>query len=692
MASSFSIAHVTPYPWEAQENEVNAYVERVTSELSQRGHRVLVLAPSRSQERVRASRKELRALRAQPESLLEATDQGTPRVIAVGEVLDVPSSARRRTSALSIDVARTVEEVLTTVELDFVHVHEPFAPSTSNAALRHSRALNVGSFHAPNERLLSTLVARRFVESFFGRLDARTASLPATAELMAKHFPGEYRLVPDGDGATAQLQEIYDGLAARRHPLGGDPALARRLAERPLIEVDLHMHTDHSGDRARAGAGRDRGDRSQRDLRGARGPRAGGAARSPPARQGDRRRGGQDRRSGRGDRSVHRGEDPPRPQPRGDRRGDQAPGGPRLRAASLRPHALGARLRAPADDHRRRRRDRGLQPARGDRRVQRGGLALRRQVSNPRGRRLGLARRPGPRFGPHQDARLRRAAGVPAVAAWRRHPHAPIFAALRAGAEVPADPRHPRIGAPRAQGAPPEAPAAHARKRWAEVAKAQLLVHRQGQDDASSNPSGSMPVTDDEIREKYLERAIRELNTLTRELQACPHCPRGNLMPVLGSGHPQADIMLLKYSALPSEIEEGVAFYGRAGGALMKSLKRLSIDPLAVYGTLCVKCPLSDASLADFACVSRVVEEIAIVAPKIIVVMGAEALGALNDMQIPLARPLTDTLGEVQPLTPTIDALYVPNIDDSLDEQDAKRDFWAAFRSLGDWYVAQPPY
>src|SRR6185503_14014609 len=101
--------------------------------------------------------------------------------------------------------------------------------------------------------------------------------------------------------------------------------------------------------------------------------------------------------------------------------------------------------------------------------------------------------------------------------------------------------------------------------------KAQVLVHLQGQGDPSSNPSGSMPVTDDEIREKYLERAIRELNTLTRELQACPYCPRGNLMPVLGSGHPQADIMLLKYAPMPSEIEEGVAFYGRAGSALMKS-------------------------------------------------------------------------------------------------------------------------
>jgi uracil-DNA glycosylase len=201
-----------------------------------------------------------------------------------------------------------------------------------------------------------------------------------------------------------------------------------------------------------------------------------------------------------------------------------------------------------------------------------------------------------------------------------------------------------------------------------------------------------MPLTDDEIREKYLERAIRELNNLTRELQSCEHCPRGNLMPVLGSGHPQADIMLLKHSAMPSEIEEGVAFYGRAGSAIMKSLKRLAIDPLTVYGTLCVKCPLSDASLADFACISRVTEEIAIVQPKIVVVMGADALATLGELDIPLARELAPRLGEIQQLTPAIDALYVQNLDESLDEQDAKREFWGAFRVLGDWYQALPPY
>jgi len=193
-----------------------------------------------------------------------------------------------------------------------------------------------------------------------------------------------------------------------------------------------------------------------------------------------------------------------------------------------------------------------------------------------------------------------------------------------------------------------------------------------------------MPATDDEIREKYLERAIRELNAFARELQACPHCPRGQLMPVLGSGHPQADVFLVKYSARPSEVEEGVAFYGRAGNALMRSLRRLAIDPLAVYGTLCVKCPVPRHA--------RGVGELAIVQPKIIVVMGSDALAVLSELDVPLRLELGPTIGEIQRYTPTIEALYVPGIDDSLDEESAKREFWTAFRVLGQWWADLPPY
>jgi uracil-DNA glycosylase len=213
----------------------------------------------------------------------------------------------------------------------------------------------------------------------------------------------------------------------------------------------------------------------------------------------------------------------------------------------------------------------------------------------------------------------------------------------------------------------------------------------QGQARPPSNPTG-VPATDDEIREKYLERAIRELNAFARRLGECSHCPRGQLMPVLGSGHPQADIFLVKYAARPSEVEEGVAFYGRTGNALMKSLKRLDIDPLAVYGTLCVKCPVADPAMADPGCVGRLVEELAIVQPKIVVVMGEDALNVVNELGVPLSRELSPVPGELQRFTPSIEALFVPNIDDALDEDGAKRAFWSAFRVLGQWWEDLPPY
>jgi uracil-DNA glycosylase family 4 len=216
-------------------------------------------------------------------------------------------------------------------------------------------------------------------------------------------------------------------------------------------------------------------------------------------------------------------------------------------------------------------------------------------------------------------------------------------------------------------------------------------MHREGQRPPEAK-SADVPATDDEIREKYLERAIRELNAFTRELQSCQHCPRGNLMPVLGSGHPQADIFLLKYSARPAEVEEGVAFYGRAGGALMKSLKRLGIDPLSVYGTLCVKCPVSDPALADPACLARLIEELAIVDPKIVVVMGEAALAVLNDQDVPLGDEVAAQPGVIQRLTPSIEALYVPDIDEALDDDASKRAFWRAFKVLGEWYADLPPY
>jgi glycosyltransferase involved in cell wall biosynthesis len=397
-----AIAHVTPFPWEDR-HEVNLHVARVAAELAARGHAVLIVAPSRSAGRVRDGRRAVRdGIVAEP---------GAVEVVAVGEAIGQPLNGRSR-ATLPIDVSRTIEQLLDETALDICHVHEPWVPSVASVALRHSRALNAGTFHAPAERLIATQVARKLVELVFGRLDARLASFGATRDLLMRAFPAHYdvllpgadvedaapdddrvligfaddeergalrlflralrrlddndpfdvvvrsargpssstplraglrervRFVESGDpfaganlavagsdgarpapamllraiGAGAvplapslavyeevlaegergmlfaaddaetmgaqlrrlvgdrelrtrlraaasplreelrwshvadRLEQVYERIVARRHPIEGDAAIAKRLVKRPVIDVDLHMHTDHSHD------------------------------------------------------------------------------------------------------------------------------------------------------------------------------------------------------------------------------------------------------------------------------------------------------------------------------------------------------------------------------------------------------------------------------------------------------------
>jgi uracil-DNA glycosylase len=196
-------------------------------------------------------------------------------------------------------------------------------------------------------------------------------------------------------------------------------------------------------------------------------------------------------------------------------------------------------------------------------------------------------------------------------------------------------------------------------------------------------PVTSVPT--DEIYEKYLQKAITEINELGDQVT---RASGGGGTPVVGSGHPLGDVFLLKHRPQPAELQEGVAFYGRSGQAILKSLQRLRVDPLSIYGTNCLKFADEDEEEAR----AFLVRELHIVQPKLVVVMGEDALRFLNAVEFPLADPLEERLGEVQRFTPTIEALYVPDIDASLDEQPAKTRFWNAFKALGAWWAELPPY
>jgi glycosyltransferase involved in cell wall biosynthesis len=232
VSERFAIAQVTPYAWEAQ-HDVNRHVARVADELAARGHQVLIVAPSQSAGLVRDSRRAIRAAADEPARLLEGTGDGVPRLLGVGEVLPF-SPSRKRAVSLPIDVARTIEQLFSVAPLDLAHIHESFAPSAASAALRHSRALNVGSFHSTTERVLSTQVARRVVELFLGRLDARVASYAATREQLNRWFPADYRVVlPGADAPRGDDERVADD-----DPRGPELVLVSD-EERPAVRTFL---------------------------------------------------------------------------------------------------------------------------------------------------------------------------------------------------------------------------------------------------------------------------------------------------------------------------------------------------------------------------------------------------------------------------------------------------------------------
>jgi uracil-DNA glycosylase family 4 len=192
-------------------------------------------------------------------------------------------------------------------------------------------------------------------------------------------------------------------------------------------------------------------------------------------------------------------------------------------------------------------------------------------------------------------------------------------------------------------------------------------------------------VPTDEIYQRYLKKAISEINQLGDEIGRAGDETH---IPVLGSGHPLADIFLLKYEPKPSEVQEGVAFYGRAGQALKKSLQRLRVDAMAVYGTNCLKFAGQDPEEAR----PWLIQELHIVQPKLLVPMGERTVEFVNSLAFPLSDPLDPGGQGVQRFTATVEAIVVPDIDAALDEAPAKTAFWQAFKALGPWWQELPPY
>lgn len=139
------------------------------------------------------------------------------------------------------------------------------------------------------------------------------------------------------------------------------------------------------------------------------------------------------------------------------------------------------------------------------------------------------------------------------------------------------------------------------------------------------------------IRELYRPQSDRkkrldELAALYADCQKCPLAEGRNKV-VYGEGNPDARAMLIGEGPGEQEDQSGRPFVGAAGQLLDKMLAAINIQRSEVYIANIVKCrppgnrnPVSEERLA---CMPYLIEQIRIIQPKILLIMGLVAAQSL---------------------------------------------------------------
>jgi hypothetical protein len=241
---------VTPFAW-SRPHPVNEHVKAGARALRDRGHEVVVLAPSNRAKDLAAGRRALRRLERHGIPL-----EGT---VAVGPAVPV---SRRSRLGVPVGVRANLMLALSADAFDLVHAHDPGVPSLSYLALRHGRGLTVATFHSTERLAYPPGKAQR--ERLLARTDALTATSAAVAEAAALRFPGDYEILPLGveipepveprnrfvlewradeaerlRAALRSLAEIpgFELVVLRARPLAGRPYVPRPLRGRVHVRT-----------------------------------------------------------------------------------------------------------------------------------------------------------------------------------------------------------------------------------------------------------------------------------------------------------------------------------------------------------------------------------------------------------------------------------------------------------------------
>jgi phosphatidylinositol alpha-mannosyltransferase len=165
-----------------------------------------------------------------------------PNVIPVGRSVIVPANGSLPNIVLSPRSLFRVRRVLERERFDLLHLHEPMTPAICVSCLSVATTPIVATHHASGE-LGWMKLGMKLWGFLLSRIDERIAVSEQARDSIARWFPGEYEVVPNGvlipDHAAPGEREHVVVFAGRHEPrkglhvlLGAWPEIRRRTGAR----------------------------------------------------------------------------------------------------------------------------------------------------------------------------------------------------------------------------------------------------------------------------------------------------------------------------------------------------------------------------------------------------------------------------------------------------------------------------
>jgi phosphatidylinositol alpha-mannosyltransferase len=171
---------VSPYSWTVPSG-VNEHVANLAVQLEEMGHQTWILAPTGNGSAVHP---------------LWPIPSG--HFVSVGGAMPFPSNGSKAYVNAYLFMLQRMARILKELRFDVLHVHEPCAPSVSGAASLRGVSPMVGTFHAALDRSLLYGMMAPFARKAIGNLAIKIVVSPAALAYPSSHFPGDYRVIPNG--------------------------------------------------------------------------------------------------------------------------------------------------------------------------------------------------------------------------------------------------------------------------------------------------------------------------------------------------------------------------------------------------------------------------------------------------------------------------------------------------------------